>query len=162
MVALRTGQILRGALKTKGANGASVFIPQCTKLVFEYCEAWATSFRTRTYIANNLSKVAAANPHVEMVLKHRPSKQPVVRGFYSQCHHFTCICLFSKSSLVNGRTKEICLKDYEVSTIAQKVQLLLDSSGAKIKPLKRRTIESMSESVRGIWSGMHSEQPFRI
>jgi large subunit ribosomal protein L43 len=65
-------------------------------------------------------------------------------------------------SSVNGRTKEIGLKGYEVSTIAQKVQLLLDSSGAKIKPLKRRTVESSSEAARGIWSGLHTEQPFKI
>ena len=63
---------------------------------------------------------------------------------------------------VNGRSKEICLKGYEVATIAQKVQLLLDSSGAKIKPLKRLSVESQTEAARGIWSGLHVEEPFRI
>lgn len=54
------------------------------------------------------------------------------------------------------------LNGFEVNGIQKKVQLLLDSSGAKIKPLKRRTVESTTESPRGIWSGLHVEDLFRI
>ena len=46
--------------------------------------------------------------------------------------------------------------------IANKVQLLLDSSGAKIKPLKRLSVESHTEAARGIWSGLHVAEPYRI
>lgn len=46
--------------------------------------------------------------------------------------------------------------------IEQKVQILLDSSGAKIKPLKRDAVVSRTEAARGIWSGLHVEEPFRI
>ncbi len=63
---------------------------------------------------------------------------------------------------MNDRDKVIPLNGFEVNGIQQKVQLLLDSSGAKIKPLKRRTIESTTESARGIWSGLHVEEPFKI
>jgi len=64
---------------------------------------------------------------------------------------------------VNGRDKVIPLSKLEVTGIDRKVQLLLDSSGAKIKPLKgARTVESTSESARGIWSGMHVDAPFAI
>lgn len=63
---------------------------------------------------------------------------------------------------MNNREKVVGLKGYEVTGIQQKVQLLLDSSGAKIKPLKRRTVESTTESARGIWSGVHVETPFKI
>ena len=63
---------------------------------------------------------------------------------------------------VNNRDKVIPLNGFEVNGIQQKVQLLLDSSGAKIKPLKRRTIESTTEAARGIWSGLHVEEPFKI
>jgi large subunit ribosomal protein L43 len=66
------------------------------------------------------------------------------------------------SCTVNGRDKVICLKKFEVNGIAQKVQVVLDSSGAKIKSLKRRTVESTAEGARGIWSGMHVDEPFRI
>ena len=63
---------------------------------------------------------------------------------------------------VNNRDKVIPLNGFEVNGIQQKVQLLLDSSGAKIKPPKRRTIESTTEAARGIWSGLHVEEPFKI
>jgi large subunit ribosomal protein L43 len=63
---------------------------------------------------------------------------------------------------VNNRDKVIPLNGFEVNGVQQKVQLLLDSSGAKIKPLKRRTVESTTEAARGIWSGLHVEEPFKI
>jgi large subunit ribosomal protein L43 len=55
----------------------------------------------------------------------------------------------------------IPLQRLEVNGIESKVQLILESSGAKIKPLKRgRVVESTTESVRGIWSGLHVDTPF--
>jgi large subunit ribosomal protein L43 len=64
--------------------------------------------------------------------------------------------------IVNNNEKVIPLNGFEVTAIAKKVQLLLDSSGAKIKPLKRRTVESTAESTRGIWSGLHVDDLFKI
>lgn len=63
---------------------------------------------------------------------------------------------------VNNRDKVVPLNGLEVNGIQKKVQLLLDSSGAKIKPLKRRTVETTTESARGIWSGLHVDQLFKI
>jgi large subunit ribosomal protein L43 len=63
---------------------------------------------------------------------------------------------------VNDRDKVICLRGFEVNGIEQKVQLLLDASGAKIKSLKRETVKSTTEAARGIWSGLHVQDPFRI
>jgi large subunit ribosomal protein L43 len=60
---------------------------------------------------------------------------------------------------VNGRDKVIALNKLEVTGIQKKLELLLDSSGLKIKPLKRRTVESTTEAARGIWSGLHAERP---
>jgi len=62
-------------------------------------------------------------------------------------------------SLANGRDKVIPLQDLEVSAIQQKVQLLLDASGAKIKHLKRSPVSSSTEATRGIWSGLHADRP---
>ncbi|KAJ3575913.1 hypothetical protein NP233_g773 [Leucocoprinus birnbaumii] len=61
--------------------------------------------------------------------------------------------------LANNRDKVIPLNGLEVTAIQQKVQLLLDSSGAKIKPLKRKPVESTTEAARGIWSGLHADRP---
>jgi len=62
---------------------------------------------------------------------------------------------------VNGRDKVIELTNLEPLSIQQKVQLLLDSSGAPIKPLKV-PVMSTTPSPRGIWSGLHVEETFRI
>jgi len=69
--------------------------------------------------------------------------------------------LYFNSELVNNNEKVIPLNGFEVTSIEKKIQLLLDSSGAKIKSLKRRTVESTAESARGIWSGLH-DTPFQI
>ena len=58
---------------------------------------------------------------------------------------------------MNNRDKVIPLKELEVTAIQKKVQLLLDASGAKIVPLKRRAVESTTEAARGIWSGLHAD-----
>lgn len=63
---------------------------------------------------------------------------------------------------MNNREKVVPLNGFEVTGVQQKVQLVLDSSGAKIKPLKRRTVESTTEAARGIWSGLHVQETFKI
>ncbi|KAK1226995.1 39S ribosomal protein L51, mitochondrial [Marasmius sp. AFHP31] len=133
--------LLRGKLGSSPSNGHTTFLPQIRKLVFEYCDKWPSSHNTRTYLLNNVESVARLNPHVEVVVRQRPQKEPIIRGFY-----------------LNNRDKVIGLKGLEVTGIQQKVQLLLDSSGAKIKPLKK-TVESSTEAARGIWSGLHAERP---
>ncbi|KAI0733966.1 thioredoxin-like protein [Fomitopsis betulina] len=139
-----TRPLLRGQLISRPANGHVAFIPQVRKVVFEFCDKWPSSANTRTYIHNHLEELARSNPHVEFVLKQRTQREPIIRGFY-----------------INDRDKVIPLNGFEVTGIQQKVQILLDSSGAKIKPLKRRTVESTTEAARGIWSGLHG-QPFKI
>ncbi|KAG8982988.1 hypothetical protein FRB90_006379 [Tulasnella sp. 427] len=140
-----TPPIVRAALRSRGANGHAAFVPQIRKLVFEYCDVRHSSGPLRNFLLDHVEKLAAKNPHVEIVVKQRPQRQPIVRGFY-----------------MNDRTKVIGLNKYDETTVRDKVQLLLDSSGAKIKSLKRRTVESRTESPRGIWSGLHVHEPFKI
>ncbi|KAH9922681.1 thioredoxin-like protein [Amylocystis lapponica] len=144
-LAAATKPLLRAQLASRPSNGHVAFIPQIRKLVFEYCDKWPSSANTRTYLHDHLEGLARANPHVEIVVKQRNQKEPIIRGFY-----------------LNDRDKVIPLNGFEVSGIEKKVQLLLDASGAKIKPLKRRTVESTTEAARGIWSGLHVDEPFKI
>ncbi|KAI0005378.1 thioredoxin-like protein [Russula compacta] len=139
-----TKPIFRAQLTSHHSNGHAAFVPQIRKLVFEFSQNWASSAKTRTYLRNNLQILARSNPHVEVVVKQRNNRQPIVRGFY-----------------LNDNEKVIPLNGFEVTGIQNKVQLLLDSSGAKIKSLKQRTVESSAESARGIWSGLH-DTPFQI
>jgi large subunit ribosomal protein L43 len=68
------------------------------------------------------------------------------------------------SSAVNDRTKVIGLKKLTKCEIMDKIQLLLDSSGAKIKPLKGQSVQSTTPSTRGIAirSDMHVKEPFKV
>jgi large subunit ribosomal protein L43 len=76
--------------------------------------------------------------------------------------------------VVNGRDKVICVNKLEANEVQKKVSwnphqtetvadkqvdLLLTSSGAKIKPLKNSTLEAGpgAESARGIWSAIHDQ-----
>lgn len=52
-------------------------------------------------------------------------------------------------TIVNNRDKVICVRNLEPSSIAQKVQLLLDSSGDKLKLEKGHPVKSTTQSVRG-------------
>ncbi|ETW87704.1 hypothetical protein HETIRDRAFT_154086 [Heterobasidion irregulare TC 32-1] len=140
-----TKPLFRAQLSSRLSNGHVAFTPQIRKLVFEYCDKWASSANTRTYLHKYLEELASSNPHVEVVVRQRNQKQPIVRGFY-----------------VNNKDKVIPLNGLEVTGVQNKVKLLLDSSGAKIMPLKRRTVESTTESARGIWSGLHVDEPFKI
>jgi len=56
----------------------------------------------------------------------------------------------------NERQKNISLRNLQSNDVANKVMLLLESSGKKITSLKRKPIVAGSpESARGMWSGMH-------
>ncbi|KAF8922165.1 thioredoxin-like protein [Mucidula mucida] len=133
--------LLRAQLRSYPANGHAAFTPHIRKLVFEYCDKWPSSANTRTYIHNHIESLARSYPHVEIVVKQRTYKEPIIRGFYA-----------------NDREKVIALNGFEVTGVAKKVQLLLDSSGAKIRALKK-AVESTTEAPRGIWSGMHADRP---
>jgi large subunit ribosomal protein L43 len=151
--------MLRGQLRSFPANGYAAFLPQIRKLVFEVCEKWPSSANTRTYLRNTLQPLARDNPHVEIVVKQRNHKEPIVRGFYGLQSPLHTPLWHSLASLVNNRDKVIPLNGLEVTAIHKKVELLLDSSGAKIKSLKRRNVESTTEAARGIWSGLHAQRP---
>ncbi|KAF8550304.1 hypothetical protein OG21DRAFT_1478571 [Imleria badia] len=136
----------RAQLRAAPANGHGAFIAPIRKVVLEFCQHGPSSANTRRFISKDMERVARDNPHVEFVVKQRNGHEPIARGFY-----------------VNGRDKVIPLQRLEVTGIERKVELILESSGSKIKALKKgRIVESTSESVRGIWSGLHVDTPFMV
>lgn len=74
---------LRAQQTSFPANGHGAFVPQARKLVFEFCDNWASSTNLRTFIHNRLEDLARQNPHVEFVVRRRSHREPVIRGFYS-------------------------------------------------------------------------------
>ena len=82
LIAPLTNPIFRAQLSSKQSNGHAAFVPQIRKLVFEYSQNWSSSANTRTYLKNNLQNLARTNPHVEVVVRQRSNRQPIVRGLY--------------------------------------------------------------------------------
>lgn len=80
-----TKPLLRASLRSRPSNGHAIFIPQIRKMIFEYCETWPTSANLRTFILNHLEDLARKNPHVEIVVKQRLHREPIVRGLYCPC-----------------------------------------------------------------------------
>ncbi|RJE26136.1 hypothetical protein PHISCL_01486 [Aspergillus sclerotialis] len=118
-------------------NGVGAFILQCKRIDFHYCD-WAGSSRGMVgYLKHRLESFAKENPQIEIRVSPRPQKHPVVKGHY-----------------INGREKAICVRNLDLQQIAQKVNLLKEASGEKLKRTKK-PVTSMNESVRGIWSPYH-------
>ncbi|CAO3668433.1 unnamed protein product [Umbelopsis vinacea] len=131
-------------LATVTKNGVGAYVLQCRKLIFNYCENWGSNKGMIDYIKKDLVEFAKANPQIEFVVEPRPAHHPIVRGQY-----------------LNGREKVICVRNMTPFEINQKVQLLKESSGAKLKNLAKRPVISTTESVRGIWSPFHTN-PHKI
>ena len=89
------------------------------------------------FIKSLLPKFAAANPQVEFSVSPRPGKHPVVIGHY-----------------INGRTKPVCVRNLSPFEILQKVELLRDASGDKLRKTNKPVL-STKPSVRGVWSPYH-------
>ncbi|KAK3333148.1 thioredoxin-like protein [Cercophora scortea] len=122
---------------TTGRNGVGAFILQCKKMDIHYCDWAGSSKGMNGFIKSILPKFAAANPQIEFVVSPRPSKHPVVIGHY-----------------INGREKAICVRNLEPLQILKKVELLRDASGEKLRKVNK-PVQSVNESVRGVWSPYH-------
>lgn len=120
-----------------GRNGVGAFILQCKRLDFHYSDWQGSSKGMNGFIKSLLPQFAAAHPQIEITVSPRPQKHPVVIGHY-----------------INGREKPICVRNLEPLQVLQKVKLLRDASGEKLKKV-RKPVSSVNESVRGIWSPYH-------
>ena len=95
------------------------------------------------FIKNTLPRFARENPQIEITVSPRPRKHPVIRGHY-----------------INGREKAICVRNMPNELVLQKAELLRDASGDKLKRVTK-PVNSINESVRGIWSPYHGAR-YRI
>ncbi|BGP45674.1 39S ribosomal protein L51, mitochondrial [Rhodotorula kratochvilovae] len=135
---------LSAPLPSTAPSSRAAFLPPCKKLVVAYSEQQGSHRGIRAFLASPLlHRIARENPATELVVERieEAGRHPLLRGVY-----------------LNGRTKEICVRNLAPSAIAAKAQLLLDSSGAKIVPIRRPGVHSTTDSVRGVWSAFHEEQ----
>ncbi|KAK3295642.1 thioredoxin-like protein [Chaetomium fimeti] len=120
-----------------GRNGVGSFILQCKKMDFHYCDWAGSSKGMNGFIKSLLPKFAASNTQVEFAVSPRPSKHPVIIAQY-----------------INGREKAICVRNMEPYEILKKAELLRDANGEKNRRVTK-PVQSINESVRGVWSPYH-------
>ncbi|KAJ9115110.1 hypothetical protein QFC22_005440 [Naganishia vaughanmartiniae] len=135
--------------------GYNNYVTPLRKLIVDYHPEAPSQRGLREYIRNPLIKIARENPEVEiLVRKVKQGRAAVLRGHYGK---------YLEDKLLD---KVVCVNQMEANEIGNKVQLLLDSSGAKLKHLKNLQVEAGpgSESARGIWSGLHvpAETEYKI
>lgn len=62
----------------------------------------------------------------------------------------------TEATTANGRDKTICVRELKPHQVAEKMDIVLDSSGRKMSPINRQyPVESSNPSVRGIYSPLH-------
>ncbi|RXK35650.1 hypothetical protein M231_07080 [Tremella mesenterica] len=127
--------------RTVPIQGYHHYLTPLRRLVLDHDPLSPSQHGLRTYLKTPLIQLAKENPDVEIVVRQlRRGRAGVIRGHY-----------------VNGRDKVICVNGLETNQVAQKVKLLLDTSGSKLKHLKNLTLEAApgGESARGVWSALH-------
>lgn len=102
-------------------------------------QKYTTNTFSSSFLKEDLPAFARANPQIEIRIFPRPAKHPLVRG------HF-----------INGNEKAISVRNFKPDEIMEKVNLLKQASGEKLKRQKK-PVTSLNESVRGIWSPYHGD-----
>lgn len=97
----------------------------------------------RQFLVNDLKRYASENPKVEFIIR-KESGHPIIRGEYT-----------------NGNEKVICARNMDAQIIQEKLDVLKNSSGARLKKYKN-AVETANPSVRGIWSPFHVDKQFRF
>ncbi|KAF2276328.1 uncharacterized protein EI97DRAFT_433166 [Westerdykella ornata] len=133
----RSRTVARSTRSNTLQNGVGAFILQCKRLEFHYCD-WAGSSRgMNAFIKSYLPRFAKNHPQIEIVVSPKPRQHPVIVG------HF-----------INGKQREVCVKNMKPEGVREQVELLRDASGEKLKRTTK-PVTSINESVRGIWSPFH-------
>ncbi|KAI9228386.1 MAG: thioredoxin-like protein [Piptocephalis tieghemiana] len=122
-------------LTSTGKNGVGAFVLQCRKMVFHYCERSGSSAGMRDYLTRQLVPFARSLPQVEVVVSPRPSKHPCIRGFY-----------------LNGQEKTVCVRGKTATEVGEYAKMLRDTSGERVRDLRKVPVLSDTPSVRGIWN----------
>lgn len=130
-------------VQTKIQNGVGAFVQPCKKITLRYCNWGGSSRGMRQLVREELREIAANYPRVEIAVQTK-SGHPIVQGEYA-----------------GGLTKTVCVRNYDPLKIKEKIQLVSDSSGSKLRKFQR-SVESTNPSVRGIWSPFHVDKESRL
>ena len=91
------------------------------------------------FLQTYLAPFAQRSPQLYLHVSPRPSRSPVIRAHY-----------------LKHPPKSVCVHNMHAEQILRHAERLRDASGAKNRRVKSgKFVQSMNESVRGVWSGMH-------
>ncbi|SPO26342.1 related to MRPL51 - mitochondrial ribosomal protein, large subunit [Ustilago trichophora] len=150
-------KILRGSLTASpsSASGGSTgtFHLPLRKLVLRYSQHNPSSSGLRSFLlSSKFSSLTQTYPTVEFVVDQAGrEKHPLVTGFYAQPGGVKA------NQGENQRRKDINLANLDANQVEAKIKQVVESSGNKIKALKRRPVVSKSEAARGVWSQLHDK-----
>jgi len=123
-------------------NGVGAFVLPCKRIIIQYDKNGGSSSGLREFLRTRLDKYASKHPKIEFKLVEKAG-HPVIKGEY-----------------INGREKPICIRNLNVDNVQNKMELLRESSGEQLRFTKSK-VESLNESIRGIWSPLHVNKKLR-
>lgn len=126
----------------KFQNGIGAFVLNCRKITLQVDKAGGSSEGLRQFLNLRLNKYASANPKIEFVVSQK-SGHPVVKGEF-----------------INGNEKAICVRNLNIDNVENKINLLREASGETLRK-RNNKVESINDSVRGIWSPLHVDSTVR-
>ncbi|ONH68660.1 hypothetical protein BON22_0956 [Cyberlindnera fabianii] len=123
-------------------NGLGAFVLACKRITLQFDKAGGSSQGLRDFLKLRLDTYAKQHPKTEFRLVQKTG-HPVIKGEYA-----------------NGREKAICVRNLNIDNVQNKLNLLKEASGEQIRK-RNSKVESLNESVRGIWSPLHVDPTVR-
>ncbi|CDK24122.1 unnamed protein product [Kuraishia capsulata CBS 1993] len=154
-----------GAIKAVSVarNGVGAFIRPCRKITLQYCNVGGSSQGLRDFLTQRLTKFATKYPEIEFQVALKRG-HPIVRGLYSTTMASNPAILTNDSTKladVHTNVKTVCLRNLNIDNVENKLKLMVESSGNRLyKP--KQAVQSLNQSVRGIWSPFHVDKDHRF
>jgi large subunit ribosomal protein L43 len=123
-------------------NGVGAFVLACKRITLQFDQAGGSSQGLRDFLRLRLDSFAQENPKIEFRVVQKGG-HPVLKGEYS-----------------SGKDKAICVRNLNVDNVQNKLNLLRESSGETLRK-RNAKVESINDSVRGIWSPLHVDPSSR-
>lgn len=123
-------------------NGIGAFVLACKRITLQFDQAGGSSQGLRDFLRLRLDKYASQNSKIEFRVVQKAG-HPVIKGYYS-----------------NGKDKAVCVRNLNVDNVQNKLNLLREASGEAIRK-RNSKVESINDSVRGLWSPLHVDPSAR-
>jgi hypothetical protein len=107
-----------------------------TKVNLRYCPIGGSSFGTREFIRNQLTKFATANPQIKIVAFPQRGKHPAVEGLYEGNHKVPRV---------------VDLRNKKPDEIMKQLMWLRGNDGSKVGKFNKQ-VYSSTPSIQGEWT----------